>query len=211
MRTNFSGHFIAFTPQATFRAPGSGWPPFSGLSTATAAACGPKAQWTKVQYSISHWAERETQMAEKKIILLVEDNPDDAKLAMLALEKNGAAGKMVVVHDGAEALDYLFGAGAYAGRDMGIMPSLILLDLKLPKVNGLEVLRRLRADPRTQIIPVVVLTSSHEEMDLIESYKLGCNSYLRKPVDFARFIADVGQVARYWLRLNEPPPKVVQE
>ena len=149
-------------------------------------------------------------MAEKKIILLVEDNPDDAKLALRALEKNNAADKMVVVNDGAEALDYLFGTGAYAGRDMSVAPSLVLLDLKLPKVDGLEVLRRLRADPRTQLIPVVVLTSSQEEMDLIESYKLGCNSYLRKPVDFAQFITNVGRVARYWLHLNEPPPKTVR-
>jgi CheY-like chemotaxis protein len=147
-------------------------------------------------------------MAEKKVILLVEDNPDDVELAKRALAKDDASDKMVVVRDGAEALDYMFGTGSYAGRDMSVVPSLILLDLKLPKVDGLAVLRRLRADSRTKLIPVVILTSSRKEMDLVESYNLGCNSYLRKPADFAEFITNVGQVARYWLRLNEPPPKV---
>ncbi|MHC4981910.1 MAG: response regulator [Planctomycetota bacterium] len=149
-------------------------------------------------------------MADKKVILLVEDNPDDVELTQRAIEKQDAGDRMVVVRDGAEALDYLFGKGAYAGRDMSIVPSLILLDLKLPKVDGLEVLRRLRADQRTKLIPVVILTSSQEEVDLIESYDLGCNSYLRKPVDFAEFINNVGRVARYWLQLNEPPPKTTK-
>ena len=148
-------------------------------------------------------------MAEKKIILLVEDNPDDVELAVRALERHNAADKVVVVRDGAEALDYVFGTGAYAGRDMSIIPSLILLDLKLPKVDGLEVLRQLRANPVTEHTPVVVLTCSQEEMDVIESYNLGCNSYLRKPVDFAQFIINVGQVARYWLDMNEAPKPAV--
>jgi len=150
-------------------------------------------------------------MPDKKVILLVEDSPDDAELAVRALEKQHAADRMVVVHDGAEALEFLFGTGRYADRDMSVTPSLVLLDLKLPKVDGLEVLRRLRADERTKLIPVVVLTASQEEIDLIESYSLGCNSYLRKPVDFAEFISNVGQVARYWLDLNEPAPGSAKE
>ncbi len=149
-------------------------------------------------------------MKKPKVILLVEDNPDDIELARRALRKYTPDSEIVVAVDGAEALDYLFGAGAYEGRDMSVMPSLILLDLKLPKIQGLEVLRRLRADKRTQLIPVVVLTASEDEEDLIESYDLGCNSYLRKPVNFAMFIENVGQVGRYWLRTNEPPPAVTE-
>lgn len=142
----------------------------------------------------------------KKIILLVEDNPDDELLAIRALEKNKIMNEVVVARDGAEALDYLFGAGAYTGRDMSVMPQIILLDLKLPKIDGLEVLRRLRNDERTKLLPVVVLTSSKEERDLTESYTLGANSYIRKPVNFAQFTEAIRQLGLYWLVLNESPP-----
>jgi CheY-like chemotaxis protein len=142
----------------------------------------------------------------KKIILLVEDNPDDELLAIRALKKNNIMNEVVVARDGAEALDYLFGAGAYAGRDMSVMPQIILLDLKLPKIDGLEVLRRLRNDERTKLLPVVVLTSSKEERDLTESYSLGANSYIRKPVNFAQFTEAIRQLGLYWLVLNESPP-----
>ena len=143
---------------------------------------------------------------KKKIILLVEDNPDDELLAIRALEKNNIMNEVVVARDGAEALDYLFGAGAHAGRDMSVMPQIILLDLKLPKIDGLEVLRRLRNDERTKLLPVVVLTSSKEERDLTESYSLGANSYIRKPVNFAQFTEAIRQLGLYWLVLNESPP-----
>lgn len=141
-----------------------------------------------------------------KIILLVEDNPDDEALTLRALKKNNIQNRVVVTRDGAEALDYFFGTGAYAGRDMSVMPTVTLLDLKLPKVDGLEVLRRLRADERTRNIPVVILTSSKEEQDLLNGYKLGANSYIRKPVDFIQFTESVRQLGLYWLVLNEPPP-----
>lgn len=142
-----------------------------------------------------------------KIILLVEDNPDDEVLILRALRKNNIISNQVMVaRDGAKALDYLFGTGAYASRDMGVMPRVVLLDLKLPKVGGLDVLRRLRADERTKLLPVVVLTSSDEERDIIDSYDLGANSYVRKPVDFAQFSEAVRQVGLYWLVLNESPP-----
>jgi len=142
----------------------------------------------------------------KKIILLVEDNPDDELLAIRALEKNNIMNEVVVARDGAEALDYLFGAGAYTGRDMSMMPQIILLDLKLPKIDGLEVLRRLRNNERTKLLPVVVLTSSKEDRDLTECYSLGANSYIRKPVNFAQFTEAIRQLGLYWLVLNESPP-----
>lgn len=142
----------------------------------------------------------------KKIILLVEDNPDDELLAIRALKKNNISNEVVVARDGVEALDYLFGTGAHAGRDMSEMPQIILLDLKLPKIDGLEVLRRLRNDQRTKLLPVVVLTSSKEEQDLTESYSLGANSYIRKPVNFAQFTEAIRQLGLYWLVLNESPP-----
>jgi two-component system response regulator len=141
-----------------------------------------------------------------KNILLVEDNPDDVKLTLHALKKCNIANKVVVTCDGVEALDYLFGAGAYAGRDVSDQPAVILLDLKLPKIDGLEVLRRMRADSCTRRLPVVVLTSSREEQDIVASYDLGANSYIRKPVDFEQFVAAVGQLGLYWLLLNETPP-----
>jgi two-component system response regulator len=141
----------------------------------------------------------------EKIILLVEDNQDDEELAVLAYERSRIANRMVVVRDGQEALDYLFGTAANGGKDAQVLPQLVLLDLKLPKVGGLEVLRRLRADPRTRRLPVVVLTSSKEEQDLLESYDCGANSYVRKPVDFARFAEAIHQLQLYWLVLNEQP------
>ena len=142
----------------------------------------------------------------KKIILLVEDNPDDELLAIRALKKNNISNEVVVARDGVEALDYLFGTGAHTGRDMSEMPQIILLDLKLPKVDGFEVLRRLRSDERTKLLPVVVLTSSREEQDLTESYSLGANSYIRKPVNFAQFTEAIRRLGLYWLVLNESPP-----
>src|SRR5436853_7068651 len=140
-----------------------------------------------------------------RMILLVEDNPDDEALTLRALKQNKIQNEVAVARDGAEALDYLFARGAYAGRDLRVMPQLILLDLKLPKVDGLEVLQRLRADPRTAHLPVVVLTSSNEQQDLIKGYSFGCNSYIRKPVDFEQFIEAVRQLGLYWLILNELP------
>jgi CheY-like chemotaxis protein len=145
-------------------------------------------------------------MAADKSIFLVEDNPDDVELNLRALRKHNITNQIVVMKDGAEALDYLFGAGQFLGRDTSLAPTLILLDLKLPKVGGLEVLKRLRQDPRTRLVPVVVLTSSVEEKDIIESYSLGCNSYVRKPVDFAEFAEAVRQLGLYWLLINESPP-----
>ena len=142
-----------------------------------------------------------------KIILLVEDNPDDEALTIRALKKNNILNEVVVARDGAEALDYLFGEGGHAGRDTSVQPQVTLLDLKLPKVDGLEVLRRIRADRRTELVPVVVLTTSNEEQDIVSSYELGANSYIRKPVDFEHFIEAVRQLGLYWLVLNETPPK----
>jgi CheY-like chemotaxis protein len=143
---------------------------------------------------------------KEKSILLVEDNPDDVKLTLRAFQKCHVANQVVLAGDGVAALDYLFGTGAHAGRDLTVQPSVVLLDLKLPKIDGLEVLRRLRADPRTKRLPVVVLTGSKEEQDVVASYDLGANSYIRKPVDFDQFIEAVRQLGLYWLLLNEAPP-----
>jgi CheY-like chemotaxis protein len=141
-----------------------------------------------------------------KTILLVEDNADDEELTIRALKKNNVTNELVVARDGVEALDYLFGSGAYAGRDISALPGMVLLDLKLPKIDGLEVLRRIRADERTRRMPVTVLTSSKEDQDVIKSYDLGANSYIRKPVDFSQFSEAVRQLGMYWLMLNEAPP-----
>ena len=142
----------------------------------------------------------------EKIILLVEDNPDDEELTLLALKESRILNEVVVARDGVEALDYLFGTGKWAGRDPAQRPQIVLLDLKLPKLGGLEVLERLRADPRTALAPVVVLTSSSEEEDVLASYRLRANSYVRKPVEFHRFVDAVRQLGLYWLLLNEAPP-----
>jgi two-component system response regulator len=141
-----------------------------------------------------------------KVILLVEDNPDDEALTLRALKKNNIQNEVVVARDGVEALDYLFGSGKYAGRDVTVLPSVALLDLKLPKIDGLEVLEKVRANELTKLLPVVILTSSKEEQDLIRGYKLGANSYIRKPVDFSQFIEAVRQLGLYWLLLNESAP-----
>ncbi len=139
-----------------------------------------------------------------RTILLVEDNPDDEALTLRALKKNNILNQVTVVRDGAEALDYLFCQGAYAGRDASRQPAVTLLDLKLPKVDGLEVLKRLRADERTLLLPVVILTSSKEEQDMVNGYRFGANSYIHKPVDFTQFMEAVKQLGLYWLVLNEP-------
>jgi two-component system response regulator len=144
---------------------------------------------------------------DDKVILLVEDNPDDEALTLRAFKKNNIKNNVVVAHDGAEALDYLFGTGQHAGRNVTDLPQVMLLDLKLPKVDGLEVLRRVRADERTRLLPIVILTSSREEQDLMTGYRLGCNSYVRKPVNFDEFVEAARQLGLYWLVLNEAPSK----
>jgi len=145
-------------------------------------------------------------MAEHQVeILLVEDNPNDVELTLHAFKKNNLSNRIQVARDGAEALEFLFCSGAYAQRSPHTGPKVILLDLKLPKVDGLEVLRKVKGDPRTRTIPVVVLTSSREERDIVESYQLGVNSYIVKPVDFAQFTEAVRQLGLYWMLLNEPP------
>ncbi|HEX6270919.1 MAG TPA: response regulator [Anaerolineales bacterium] len=144
---------------------------------------------------------------EDKMILLVEDNADDEALTLRALKKNNIGNRVVVVRDGAEALDFLLCTGSYADRDPHDKPQVILLDLKLPKVDGMEVLRRIRAEPSTRTLPVVILTSSKEEQDVINSYLIGVNSYVRKPVDFIQFVDAIRQLGLYWLVLNETPPR----
>jgi CheY-like chemotaxis protein len=139
-------------------------------------------------------------------ILLVEDNPDDVALTLRALKKNSIANEVVIAKDGQEALDWLFGEGAYAGRDVTDMPAFVLLDLKLPKLDGMDVLRAIRAHPVTALLRVIMLTTSREEADIVTSYSLGATSYIRKPVDFDEFIRVVGQLGLYWLILNEPTP-----
>jgi two-component system response regulator len=141
-----------------------------------------------------------------KLILLVEDNPDDEELTMRALRKANVANDIVVARDGSAALDFLFGRGEHAGRDPARAPAVVLLDIKLPKVSGLEVLERLRADERTRLVPVVMLTSSSEDEDKLRSYRLGANSYVRKPVEFGAFVEAVAQLGLYWVLFNEPPP-----
>ena len=140
-----------------------------------------------------------------KIILLVEDNPDDEALTLRAFKKNKFMNEVVVVRDGAEALDWVFGTGPYKDRDTNILPTIILLDLKLPKIDGLEVLARLRANEKTKLVPIIILTSSKEEQDIIKGYTYGANSYIRKPVDFDQFLRAIEQLGVYWLRMNESP------
>jgi two-component system response regulator len=144
-------------------------------------------------------------MHDGQIILLVEDNPDDEALTLRALQRNNITNQVVIAHDGVEAIDYLFGQGAYEGRDPCDLPQIVLLDLKLPRMDGFEVLKKLRADPRTKLLPVVILTSSKEQQDLVQGYGLGANSYGRKPVDFDQFVQAVRQLGLYWLVLNEKP------
>jgi two-component system response regulator len=139
------------------------------------------------------------------VILLVEDNPDDEELTLRAFRRNNILNDVVIARDGQEALDYLLGEGEHADRDPNDRPALALLDLNLPLISGLEVLRRVRSDPRTELIPVVILTTSREEQDVVESYRLRANSYIRKPVDFEKFVEAVSQLGLYWLMLNEPP------
>ncbi|HZF52656.1 MAG TPA: response regulator [Polyangiaceae bacterium] len=143
---------------------------------------------------------------KQKVILLVEDNEDDELLTMRGLKEAGILNDVVVARDGVEALDYLFGTGDYAGRDTSEVPQVMLLDLMLPRLNGLDVLRRVREDPRTEVLPVVVLTSSREEEDVMKSYELGANSYVRKPVKFVEFATAVKQLGLFWVLLNEGPP-----
>lgn len=146
-------------------------------------------------------------METEKVILLVEDNPDDELLTLMAFKDNNIRNEVVIARDGAEALDFLFGTGKYQGRDVNMLPQVTLLDLKLPKIDGLEVLKRIRSDEITRLLPVVVLTSSKEEIDIVKSYQLGANSYIRKPVDFEQFSEAIKQLGLYWLILNEVPGK----
>jgi CheY-like chemotaxis protein len=139
-------------------------------------------------------------------VLLVEDDPNDEALTLRALRRDVIPHTVIVVRDGVEALDYLFGTGAHAGRDVGVMPRIVMLDLKLPRLDGLEVLRRIRADERSRLLPVVILTSSDEELDRLEGYRRGANSFVRKPVDYGQFAEAIRQLGLYWLLLNEPPP-----
>jgi two-component system response regulator len=141
-----------------------------------------------------------------KVMLLVEDNPSDEKLTIRAFKKSGVSNEIFVVRDGAEALDYLFGTGKFDGRDTAALPAVMLLDLKLPRIDGLEVLRRVRADERTKCLPIVILTASKEHEDIARGYSLGANAYVRKPVDFAEFAEAAKTVGLFWLLLNEPPP-----
>ena len=143
----------------------------------------------------------------QRFILLVEDNPDDEALTLRALSKHNVANSVVVTRDGAEAVDFLFGMGVHTGRDTGELPQIVLLDLKLPKLDGFEVLRRIRSDERTRTLPVVILTSSKEDSDVARGYRDGCNSYVRKPVNFDEFIEAARQLGMYWLLLNEGPPR----
>jgi two-component system, response regulator len=146
-------------------------------------------------------------LPKNETILLVEDNPDDIELTMRAFRKNNIANQVIVAHDGVEAIDYLFGQGAYAGRNTAEKPRLVLLDLKMPRMDGIHVLEKLRSDERTALLPVVILTSSKEEQDLVASYKLGANSYVRKPINFNEFLEAVHQIGLYWLLINESPEK----
>ena len=150
-------------------------------------------------------------MSRSRIILLVEDNPDDVELTLLAFERSKIVNDIVVATDGQEALDYLFATGHYTGRDAALLPEVVLLDLKLPKIDGLDVLRLIRSDARTRRLPVVVLTSSKEEQDIVRSYELGANSFVQKPVDFAEFIEAARHLGLYWLVLNEAPPQASGE
>src|SRR5213594_5216798 len=179
----------------------------SALFIAMEAGCGPKEPWMSAQPFISHslLARRRAMMAELKRILLAEDNPKDVELTLTALDEHNLANEVVVVNDGAETLDYLYRRGKYAMRTE-INPALVLMDLKMPKVDGLELLRTIKGHHDLKTIPVVILTSSREEKDLVESYQLGVNAYVVKPVDFHNFIDAVKQLGAFWALINEPPP-----
>ena len=157
---------------------------------------------------VSHFQVPKRELRENKVILLVEDDPRDEELTLRALTMNMSSDEVAVVRDGAEALDFLFGTGTHEGRDMSVIPKVVLLDLKLPKIDGLEVLRRMRLDPRTARLPVVIFTSSSEDEDVISSYSLGANSYVRKPVDFEQFLEATKQLGLYWMQTNQTAPPV---
>src|SRR5215471_4295678 len=180
----------------------SAWPRCNGLSTGMVVLYGPKVQSRRAQRFTSRCGRRRFRKRrsdmDNNVILLVEDNPDDEQLTLRALKKNNISNEIIVARNGVEALDYLFGTGAYAGRNLSAMPQVVLLDLKLPKLDGLEVLRRVRADERTKLLPIVILTSSNEEMDRVNGYGLGANSYVRKPVDFSQFTEAARQLGLYW-------------
>src|SRR5262245_14450482 len=197
-RTSCSGRFSGCTPCQNSRVPASALRPSSASSIATAARSGRKARPTAARA----FSSRSTDMNE---ILLVEDNPDDVELTLRAFRKSNIANEIVVARDGLEALDYLFCTGTHSGRTPSL-PQVMLLDLKMPRVDGLHVLERVRAHPRTRLLPVVILTSSIEEQDLLNTYSRGANSYIRKPVDFQEFVDAVRQLGLYWLLLNQPPP-----
>src|SRR3989440_4522007 len=194
------------TAATSSKARASASPPSSALSIVTVVGSGPRGPWTRGQPSTSPSPTSRRRNMESKVILLVEDNPRDEALTLRALKKSNIVNDVVVARDGVEALDYLFGTGAHAGRDTSDMPQLVLLDLKLPKVDGLQVLQRMREDERTRRLPVVVFTSSSEEEDLINSYNLGANSYVRKPVDFEHFLEAAKQLGLYCLVLKLVAP-----
>src|SRR3989440_5671633 len=194
------------TAATSSKARASASPPSSALSIVTVVGSGPRGPWTRGQPSTSPSPTSRRRNMESKVILLVEDNPRDEALTLRALKKSNIVNDVNVVRDGVEAVDYLFGTETHAEREMAALPQLVLLDLKLPKVDGLEVLRRIRADERTKRLPVVVFTSSSEEEDMIKSYELGANSYVRKPVESEQFADATKQLGLYWLVLNEAPP-----
>src|SRR3989454_11903713 len=204
--TNSSASSSACIGPRSMREPVSVWPSFNASSTATAGASGRKRPSTRARHS-TLLSKEQLPMLEKSVeILLVEDNPNDVELTLHAFRKHNLANRVHVARDGAEALDFLFRTGAYKDRHTQNSPHVVLLDLKLPKVNGLEVLQRMKEDAHIRMIPVVVLTSSREDRDITECYRLGVNSYIVKPVNFEQFTEAVRQLGLYWLLMNEPRP-----
>jgi CheY-like chemotaxis protein len=217
MQISCSVCFNAYTLLKSLKAPELVWLPFSALSTAMEGRFGPRARWSKEQLSISHFPRCETQrrgtqhpMDTLGRILLVEDDPRDVELTLTALEDHKLANEVTVARDGQEALDYLYRRGQFSTRPND-NPAVILLDLKLPKVDGLEVLKQIKSDEQLKTIPVVVLTSSHEEQDMLRSYKLGVNAYVVKPVDFHEFVNAVKELGIFWAIINEPPPGSIRK